>query len=102
MNNKVGYKCKWCDEKFTDKRKAERHAVICGMTIEMVRSKKGKPMSHCEKCLKNTVDVKKLGGIVCSQCRKIKRLPNEITVKQINTAIKMFENNEINYYGTEI
>lgn len=41
----------------------------------MKRSKKGRPMSLCPRCQKDTVDVKKMGGIICSQCRVIKR-PN--------------------------
>lgn len=37
------------------------------------RSKKGHPMSRCPRCQKDTVDVVKLGGIICSQCAIIKR-----------------------------
>ena len=39
---------------------------------KMKRSKKGKPMSYCTKCKKDTVDVEKMGGIVCAQCYIIK------------------------------
>lgn len=41
-----------------------------------MRSKKGKPMSRCDKCDKSTVDVEKMGGVICSQCRTIKRQMN--------------------------
>lgn len=39
----------------------------------MKRSKKGKPLSFCTRCNKDTVDVEKMCGFICSQCRIIKR-----------------------------
>jgi len=41
-----------------------------------MKSKKGKPMSQCRNCQKMTVDVVKMGGILCSSCRTIKRQMN--------------------------
>jgi DNA-directed RNA polymerase subunit RPC12/RpoP len=38
----------------------------------MKRSKKGKPMSYCPRCKKDTVDIQKMGGIICSQCAYLK------------------------------
>lgn len=44
-----------------------------GYFIAMPKSKKGKLMSDCTKCKKDTVDVVKMGGVICSQCRRIKK-----------------------------
>jgi len=41
-----------------------------------MKSKKGKPMSQCSNCKKPTVDVEKMGGVICSQCQTIKRQMN--------------------------
>jgi hypothetical protein len=34
---KHGFKCKWCGRKFRDRKRVERHSVICGMRFVRVK-----------------------------------------------------------------
>lgn len=34
------YKCKYCPLKFPDKKEAEKHGIICGMSFEIVKVNK--------------------------------------------------------------
>ena len=38
------------------------------------RSKKGKILSFCDSCKYETVEIVKMGGIICGRCFGIKRL----------------------------
>ena len=47
---------------------------------ETKKSKKGKPMIFCSDCQKDVVYIKKLGGTICGQCRKIIIPTDEIRI----------------------
>lgn len=48
-----------------------------------LRSKKGKPKSTCYFCHAVTVDIQKMGGVICGQCHSLKDM-DEATRKSYN------------------